>query len=355
MIKLKIWQKLLLKETLKYIFFFLLGLYLVYVVIDLSTQSGRLVAYSHCSVFELLYFYLQHFIIRLSLLLPLALLLSMIKVLCSMNLHNELTALRMAGISLVDLSKPFFVIAIAFIAINIINNQYLHPSAQNYIDKFQTLHLKRKKMKNNLRLSVSLLDDGSKFIYHKDPDNKNLFHDVFWIKSKNEIWHMKTLDLSIKKPKASYIDILKKAKNKGFMKTDALASYSFDKLHLHKDVQASPYENRSLLSLFISSFINISSIDEKYGSLSNLLFKLEIAIFPLLIVLGLIPFCVRRQISVFFLTSISLFSLIAFYTLMEAAVILGENQVFSPFLAVGLPGMVFSGYWVFFFMKKTNA
>jgi len=39
---------------------------------------------------------------------------------------------------------------------------------------------------------------------------------------------------------------------------------------------------------------------------------------------------------------------------METAVILGENQVFSPYLATALPYFIFSAIWILVFYKKTS-
>ena len=283
----KIWQKYFFKEQIKHMLFFLLCLYLIYIIIDLSLQSGRLIFHSQCHFIDILLYYLYYFLLRANFLIPLSFLLAMIKTLSSMNIHNELTSLRMAGISSLQLSIPFLIISGIFCLFIFSNEQYLEPIAASYIEKFQKTHLQEKKEKNRLSLSVHRLDDGSKFICQKQTSNPDMLYDIFWIKAKNEIWHIKHVNIKEASPIAHYIDIFTKKENEGFYKTNSLDTFTFDRLHLKEDALGYSMENQSLKKLLSSSFFSYTSTDEKARALSYLLFKINLCFFPILIVLSI--------------------------------------------------------------------
>ncbi|MBM3198625.1 MAG: hypothetical protein FJZ58_05155 [Chlamydiae bacterium] len=72
---------------------------------------------------------------------------------------------------------------------------------------------------------------------------------------------------------------------------------------------------------------------------------------PFLVLLGVIPYCVRysRTLPLFLIYSLALFGFIVFSTGINALTILGENQVFSPYAALLIPFVLALGstYWNF--------
>ena len=70
--------------------------------------------------------------------------------------------------------------------------------------------------------------------------------------------------------------------------------------------------------------------------LTQLLFKVAIPLLSLLVVAAGAPFCLRhsRNLPVFVTYAIALFGFIAFFLMMDAAIIMGANQVVSPFIAI---------------------
>ena len=68
-------------------------------------------------------------------------------------------------------------------------------------------------------------------------------------------------------------------------------------------------------------------------------YKLTVPLACILAVIGPAPFCMRfgRRLSVFFIYTLSLFGIIAFFTLTNSSIILGESQLLPPFWAVLLP------------------
>ena len=111
----------------------------------------------------------------------------------------------------------------------------------------------------------------------------------------------------------------------------------------------------TLENVMLPEVQSLSSLKEKlpaYGKelsekeaylLTTYYYKLALPWLCLLAVLAPAPFCVRfsRTLPVFFVYAFSIFGLVAFYLVMNAAVILGERQMFHPVFAVWVPFAAF--------------
>jgi lipopolysaccharide export system permease protein len=340
----KIWERHILIEILKFCFFFLFCIYMIYVIIDFSTHSARIFTYSKVEIFDIFLYYLNHFIMRFNLFLSLALIFSVIKVLSDMNIHNELTALQMAGISCNKLTRPFFFVSIVFCLFSYANQEYFLTKSLNYIDHFKINHLRRPGSKKEPSINTIALKDNSKLIYQSINTKTNELFDTFWIKSTNEIWHIKYLAFDQNKSCARYCDQFIKNDKNQFIKEKSYEKIYLDDLSFNKKIKKKmsvPLENRSISDLFISRINKrYSSEKEKVALITYLNYNLAMPLLPILIVLALSPFCIRfsrKKISIFFICSLSLISFVFFYTTMDAMVILGENRVFFGGFITWLP------------------
>ncbi len=332
----KIWQRMLFFRALKFILFFLVSIYLIYVVIDLSAHSGRLFS-SSGSLVSIFFYYLHHFMARLDLFLPLSLLLATISLLSAMNQHQEIVSLRMAGISLGRLSLPLFILALLLTFSTYLNYEFALPSSLRFIEDFKEKNLHRHS-KETPSLKVALLTDGSKIVYQSYDFQKNELFDLFWIRSHSDIWHIKYLSLQSKEGRfADHLareksDLLFEKKESYDTHVFSEISWSFD----HPEMLFTPKENLSITALLRQN-IFLSKSDESATS-SHLYYKLILPWLSPLVVLSLIPFCSRfsKNIQIFVVTTLALFAFFTFITLMDACVILGENQVVRPLFALAL-------------------
>lgn len=337
----KIWQRYFLKETLKNQLFFLLGLYLVYVIVDFSTHGVRFLTYDRPEVYELFLYYWNDFIKYFYLFLPLTFMLATLKVLCDMNIHNELVALQMAGNSVRTLMRPFFLIAFFLCTITLLNFEYFVPSSLSYVEDFRIAHSKNrdKKLKPK-KVNILSLKDHSKLVYQAyDTEKKELF-DVFWIRSSDDIWHFKSLILTTP-PQATYVEQIQKNEEGLYEKTQTFEKYTFKEIKLEEqEPELLPIDHRPITQL-LSQYRtqNYSSDRERAMILTNLNFKLAIPLLSFLVLFACTPFAVRfsRKAPIFFIFTLSLFGFVAFYTIMDSAVVLGENMALSPLWAVWAP------------------
>ncbi len=344
MIAKTIWERYLLREILKVFFLFLSCFFFLYALIDYSMHMQDFIIDKRIQISHIIIYYFFHFIKRADLLIPLALLVSTLKVLFSLNARGELIALQSSGLSRKKILRPFFCIGLISVLFNLASSEFLLPSSLNFLDKFRQEHFKhynhgkRKEPVHAIRMK-----DGSRIIYQSADREKKLFRDVFWVQSVNEIWRMQSLSTESENPVGFYVDHLKRNGEGNFEKVESFDQYRFAKFRWQPDPTGkgyTPLENRALSELLRMLIQKTKTTAYEYPQvLTHFLFKIVIPFLSLLVVAASAPFCLRhsRNPSVFFTYAIALFCFIAFFALMDAAVILGENLVVSPYLVILAP------------------
>ncbi len=346
----KIWERYFLREIGKVFGLFLFGFFFLYAAIDYSLHMQDFLKDKKLQIMDLLVYYGFQFIKRAPLLLPLALLVSTIKVLTSLNAHRELVALQTSGLSFKKLMRPFFFVAALCVGFNLISCEFFLPKSLTYLDRFYDKHLKHTKY-NRKRYPVHILTlkDNSKIIYQTHDKEKETFVDVIWLQSSDEIWRMRYLNANPDRPEGRFIDHLVRSPQGHFEKKESVEKKLFEGMSWDRNPPRkgfTPLENRSISQLYTMGFRQKCTSYVKMELLTHLCYKATIPFLSLLAVAAVSPFCVRyaRRKPLFLLYAVSLFGYIAFFTLMDAAVILGENRVaappvaiFTPLLLCGLP------------------
>ena len=341
MILSKIWERKIFINTFKLILFFLFAIFLIVIVIDFSVHGAKIFAHPKTSISLILQYYFNLFFIQLNLFLALTFLLAIIKVLSDMNIHHELTALRMAAISAKKISRPFFIIALFISIISFVNFQYFYPKSLSFKDNFKEKYLK--KTKSN-KPNVIYLEDGAKLVYQKYDQLQNKLFDAYFIKNSSDIWHAKYLSFNENEAIGKYVDHLNR-KDKSFEKIESYQSYTFKDIKLDENINMfEPLENRSITNLFKQNSSKNICLKEKNEILSYLNYKLAMPLVSLIIVLAIFPPLITfsKNISIFFISTFALFGFIIFHTIMDSALILAENTAKSPYIILWLPIILIS-------------
>ncbi len=341
-----IWQRYIRRETLKVFFLFLLSFYFLYVLVDYSSHMQDFMQDKKIAFGRVSRYYLYQFIKRADILLPLALLLSTIKVLCGLNSKRELVAFQSAGISWKRLVRPILSIALVCTATIVVINQYALPRALCEIDRFYDSHLRSSHRGQRLEpIHVVYLPDQSKLIYQSYNSAKEAYFDVMWMRSASDIWRMKYLNADPKRAIGHFVDHLEQNQQGFLEKTASFDAYLFTDLKWDKDLPRKgfiPYENYSMSALV--KMLTSDSLASKSASdeiQTQLFFKATMPLLAPLCLIAVAPFCItyRRQMHAFLIFACALFSFVAFIALMDAAVILGETHTLSPKLAILVPFM----------------
>lgn len=353
----KIWQRYLIRKISGFFFLFLGCFYSTYALIDYSLHVQDFMQDTRITFSHIFLYYLFEFIKRADLLIPLAVLITTIKVLFAINIRGELVALRASGLSLKVILRPFFYLAIALTLFSYMSNEWILPSSLTFVDQFQEQHWKSPSKDSHLyTLSLS---DQSKLIYQAKDPQKQLLTDVFWIRSADEIWRMKSLCYDLKQqPTGFFVDQLKRNSKGHFEKIESFEKYPFTLFKGLLENYKTPLslENQKISTLFKDLVKNRLSPYEYPIALSYFLLKITTPLLSLLAVLAIAPFCIshRRSFPVFLTYALALFGFIAFFTLLDATVILSKNETISAFYAILMPFCICFSLFSYRYFKRVQ-
>jgi lipopolysaccharide export LptBFGC system permease protein LptF len=321
----------------------LLGLFSVYVLVDLSIHSVRFFA-SKADLPGLLLYYVHSFSIELNLFLALAFLLSILRVLFHVMRHSESISLSMAGISNQRLMRPMFLLASLLCLLSYANAEWVVPHALDSMAAFRDHHMKQKNQLKKEHVHAVSLSDGSEIVYFRYVASRldrhlNALFDVYWVRSLQDIWHMKKLELTSPNLTGHFVDHFVREEGGAMVKSESYDIHPFSDLPLSSDQalqKFAPFEQRPLSTLFLQSFSNGA---DRQMIRTHLHHKLGTPLLPILITFALPPFLLSfsRQKRTYLIAACSLFALFAFITILDGMLILGENHVIWPSLATWGP------------------
>lgn len=342
----KVWERYFFREIAKGIFLFLAGCYLIYSLLDYSFRA-KLFTEAAIPTSGLLVYYGWQFTLQLELLLPLAVMLTTIRLLSSLSIHRELTALTASGIPLRRLVRPFILVALLCSAMLYLNYQYFYPPTTSALRRFEDHYFYKRHLSNKPLLNAVRLQDGSKLLYHRYDSDRELFHDLFWLRSPNEIVRIKELSPYGEIPEGRCVDHLIRDAEGDFCLESSQEELALESMHFnHDDLLAALTSARSHS---ISDLWkrrpkgNATLTDRDSELLTQFNKKLAMPLFSLLACLGPLPFCTSfgRKKPLLIVYGLSIIGFVTFLTMMGAGEILGEGHVFSPTVAMWTPVLLF--------------
>ncbi len=354
------WERYFFCEILKIFFFFLFGFFFLYSVIEYSTHMNDFFKENHLQLGEVIFYYANQFLKRLDFLLPMALLLSSIKVLTSLLLRNEWLVLQTSGLSTRTLLRPFFSVALACSLMTYLNFQYFLPSALRHIDEFRIAHFQNSHLaKRRALIHLIPLPDNTKLLYQSFDKEKNVLFDVLWIKSLDDIWRIKYLNADPHQPIAKFADHIVRDSSGLLEKKESYPKIHLKDLHWHPRMARQgliPFDQRSITALYQLKHRANTPPYEIPKISTTLSFKLAIPLISPLLVIAVAPFCLvyRRHRHFFLVYALGLFGLFATYMLLDALSILSENGVIAPALAIYGPLLLLSSFFSWRFISKTS-
>ncbi len=355
-----IWQRYIFWNLLKGFLFFLLSFFLLYSLVDFSTHAQDFITKGSLNFSKLSFYYSYQLVKRLELLLPLALLISVIRVLTTLNANKELVALQVAGISLKKIFRPFFLLAIFCSFLGYCNEELFIPKSATYFTDLKYSHTKNplKKIKNK-KFTILPLDDSSKLIYQSYDAEKDAFFDVYWIASFQDIWRMKYLKADPNHPIGQYVDHITRNKEGSLEKVESfeeklIPSLKWTMQHLNKKQASIKHQKISHLASRVWNDKN-NSLHSKGELETHFFYKLIMPLLSFLVLIGVLPFCIKysRSPPLFMIYGPAIFCFVVFFTLMNAMTIIGENNVLPPYLAICSPLALFLGLTYKRFYKLT--
>lgn len=353
----KIWQRYVLKQVLQLFFALLFAFYLLYILIDYSSNT-RDFADSQLGFRTFIVYYLCHFSKQLHLLVPLALLVSVIRTLCAMNTSHELTALMANGLRRKTFMRPFILIGLVCTAFLYANLQWVLPGSLTLLNRLTDQYFQASQTKQAHVHSLALRD-RSVLLYQSFDSARKCFFDCYWIVSTDEVYRIKHLHPEATESLGQQVDHLKRDEEGRMVQLETHAEKIFPELGFDDDVIGSAVvdaENLSISRLWelLPNRSHKHMTEREALMLSTLHSKLAIPWLCLLVVIAPAPFCTyfTRQLPVFFLFAVAIAGFVVFLTLFDAMSILAEGLVLPPLLAVWSPFIPFYGYFSYKYVKE---
>jgi lipopolysaccharide export system permease protein len=338
----QVWERYIFKELIKTLLFVTLSFYVLYVLVDYSMHSKSLSKILTTAP-QFVKYYAYQFSKRADIILPMSILISTIRLLCTINVQNELVALLAGGIRRAALLRPFFVVAIVCTCLLYVNYEYYYPASMTHLEHFQKQKEKRPDMMHKSLLHVMRLADNTQLVYQRyDAFEKRLF-DAYWIRSPDEFYHAKYLYPHMQIPVGEHVDLLTRNRKGELVVTESVPKMAFKKMSFSEESLFKTLaiaENLSLSDLWEQMPLYQRAMTDRDAEIHTY-FYLKLA-FPLLCfftIIGPAPFCLRfgRHLPVFLIYTLSLFGFVAFLMMMDSVAILGQHHVVSPFWAVFAP------------------
>lgn len=337
-----IWKRYLLKEMNKVFYLFIGALSFLYILIDYAAHTKSFYQ-DGIRFIDIFLYYLFELTNRADILIPLALLISTVKVLTACNAKNEIVALTSAGVPLKGVMRPLLLMGGVCALLLYLNFQFLQPLSLVSLEKFEERCFKEGI--EPLPIGALPLADDSLLLYQKFDSEKEAFFDVYWFKNPETLYRIHHLYPYKDIPFGEHVDLL--IQKNGMFKRAAsyetlpIEGIRFDRKSLFTALH--PPRSQSLTQLWSNLKWGKRLTDREAETATIFFYKMAIPLAALLVILAPAPFCLRfsRQIPIFMIFALSLFGLITFFTFVNACVILGESQVFSPLCAIGLPFFFF--------------
>ncbi len=341
----KIWQRYFLRQWLGVFFLFLFCFYGLYILIDYASHTGTF-HHQHVKLTwgSMALYYAAEFVKRLDIILPFGILIATVRTLCMLNSSRELVALMASGIKLKVLLRPFVVLGLIGATIIFLNSQFLLPYALGELKIFNTQQALKHSVSNKYpEVRHLTLEDGTPLLfYHYDNGTKKFF-DVYWIRSIDELYRMKTLDPHGIIPEGVQVDHIVRNGQGELKVIESLPRVLFKEMLFSEQgllETITPPEELALNELWEKLPYAEGTLSEKDAQKLTVFYrKLAMPWLCLFAVLGPAPFCVQftRRLQAFFIYAGSIFGLVAAYLVMNAATVLGERQVLPPGLAIWTP------------------
>lgn len=337
----KLWQRHFALETVKMLLLVLGCFYLLYAVIDYSLHTKALNATS-VSFSEISSYYFYQFSKRAAILVPFSLLIACVKVLSTLNLHNECVALLAGGLPLKRMINPLLAVALGCVLLLYANYQWAYPVAFEKTVQFEERFIKQVKHRDD-GIHVVRLKDGSNLVYGSYDTASRSFIDAFWLRTPGDIYHMRRLHPDGPQPWAESVDHLVRRQGGQLERSETfdrhvLSNMQFDEEDLFSALV--PAEQLSLSDLWRRLPSSERPLnDREIQVTSQLNAKLAFPLSCLLIVIAPASWCLRfsRHLRIFFIYCGAITAFLLFFTSMDAAMILSENHVLPPLVILWAP------------------
>lgn len=187
-----IYKRYLVKEVLKVFFGIVLALFLFFSIANLTAELKTFYA-PNIRFYQIVAYQGAFFAEILPVLIPFVLLIASLKVYCSLASHKELVALTSGGISKQAIVRPLILVGCFLCLFLYVGEQWIFPYSSQWKATFNSEYLKKEAARKISQ--ITLPNDAGEIIFSKYQPSTDSLIDAYWLKSAQEIWHFKEIDL----------------------------------------------------------------------------------------------------------------------------------------------------------------
>jgi lipopolysaccharide export system permease protein len=327
-------------DTFRTFLLILCCFFALFFLIDYSSRTSGL----HLKGMELGLYYYHVFIRRFEVLIPFALLVAVIRVLCQANSRYELAALMACGISLKRALWPILLLGILATTGLYLVNEYVLPTSMHALQRIEDVHM----TENNRReekptVHSARLSDGTHFLYQTYDVAKQRFLDVFWIRTLDDLYRIRHVYPQTAPPYGDFVEHFQRNAQGELILVTAeeqalLPELFFDNNTLHEVITAPG--DRALTTLWKKLPVSGQPLTSEQANIeSDFYRKMVMPWLGLLACLAPCAACARfrRPVPTFYLYCGCLAVLVIAYLWLSAGSILAHSQVLAPKWTLGMP------------------
>ena len=337
--KISLWVRVVLYKIFKLLGLYLIGFYSLYSFVDSSTRWHDFAKNPSLHFLEIVFYYILVFIKRLDIILPLAFMIALVKVFIDMNQKRESIALFTSGLKKQTFLIPFFFFSGIVSCCLFLNFEYLTPRSLLLIEDFEAKYFNAScSAKKNKTPYFVQLSNQKLLIYSHCTKPYSQYQDVYYIISPKELWKLSSVILN---------QNLEGFEAEQYLIQDNTVVLQSRQPSVVFDQVSVVYDSADLNDLTIEcgSFSFLMKTLKKLAPYNCLLYakiscqffyKITVLFLPVLITMicacfGLI---FSRKLPIFMIYAMSIFGMIGYFLLMDAAIILGETQLLPSYLAL---------------------
>jgi lipopolysaccharide export system permease protein len=348
----KILDRYLFKEFLKYFIIFLFGVILLYIIVDFFEKIDRFLK-AEIPFFVLLKYYFYQIPDLYTLLLPVSLLLTPFFSIGNLARRKEIIAMKASGINLLRISIPLIIFGFLLTISSFLNQEFLKPNFQRKFEEINYKYIKKIPLPSEriYAFDLTFLEKKGKnfyvfgYISSREEISKNILVLTF---EKNKLLRRIDADRGIFEGNGwRFYDVIERK----FDEDGNIKEVFKYKEKFYPDLKSSPililkeektidemnfFEILSLIRTKKDAGMNFSK--EVVEANSRISFPI-VCLLTLIFVLPL-SFTIEKGGKTFAFSFGSFLSFI-YWGLMEISRALGETQKLSPYIAPWLPNIIF--------------
>lgn len=361
----KIIERYISKEFIKSFFYCLAVFIFLYIMADLFNYIDEMIR--HGVAVKSIFIYYANFIPSIFVqVMPIAVLLSIVYVLSTLNRHNEITAIRANGVSLWSIIRPLVVAGFLLsVVVFLVNDKLVPPSLaiSSEIRKNEIRRAKKKEAKKEVLKDIAIYGAKNRIIYIRSFDTqKNILKKVIILEhdeNQNLVSRSSAQEARWSLNGWTFYDLstyrLDNAGNiignPAFFKEKAY-DLSETPEDFKKTQWRTEFMNYRELANYITQFSG-SGLKMVREKLVDLHYKISFAFTSLVVILVAAPLSLLpARGGILMGIGISMLVALSYYAISAVCLALGKGGIFPPFISAWMANFIFLGMGIYLMQKQ---